>query len=189
MHSSAGWQFNSIKITLGNFLSDFLGFQYRVVHLVEGNLLLALKCELRFSIRSLYCSGTFNLTSTNCILRPDGSPYIVLEAVGTCIHFNVTCGLFFWPFFDPIELPPGTPDGHGRLGQVEERHYLGQDEVHVVVERGSELAECGEQLAGDVAVLARVVREHADHLRNELRQVDLELGAQGQGDVLGEAEE
>ena len=48
---------------------------YRVLHLVEDNLLLTLKYELGFSIRSLYCGRIFNLMSTNNVPRPDGRPF------------------------------------------------------------------------------------------------------------------
>ena len=44
---------------------------YRVIHLVEDNLLLTLLWELRFSS---HCGGTFNLMSTICIPRTDGPP-------------------------------------------------------------------------------------------------------------------
>ena len=47
---------------------------YRVVHLVGDHILMTLKYELHFTIRSLYCSGTFNLMSTNCVPQPKGPP-------------------------------------------------------------------------------------------------------------------
>ena len=47
-----------------------ISIEYRVVHLVKNNLLLTLKLQLHFSMRSLSCGGTFNWMSTNCIPPP-----------------------------------------------------------------------------------------------------------------------
>ena len=52
---------------------------YRVVHVVEDNLLLTFHKELRFIITSLYCGRAFNIMSTNIIMRPDG-PHLNLQS-------------------------------------------------------------------------------------------------------------
>ena len=49
---------------------------YRVVHLVEDNILLTLQQELHIIIRSSYCGRNFNVMSTNSIPRPGGPPCI-----------------------------------------------------------------------------------------------------------------
>ena len=46
----------------------------RVVNQVVHYVLFTWNWELRFSIRRLYCNGTFVLTSTKASVQPDGSP-------------------------------------------------------------------------------------------------------------------
>ena len=76
--------------------------KYRVVHLVEHNLLLTLKYELQFSIRSLYCRGTFNWMSTNCVPRPDGPPCTSSFQIVFGKTVTVTPARFFLVTFIPV---------------------------------------------------------------------------------------
>ena len=69
----------------------YSGWMYRVSHLVADSLLLTLKYELDFSIRSLYCGGTFNLMSTNSVPQPDGPPCNVHSFVKQKLTLQVGC--------------------------------------------------------------------------------------------------
>ena len=47
---------------------------YRVTRQVDCHLLLTSNRKLGFSVRSLYCDGTFVEVSTKASRQPDGSP-------------------------------------------------------------------------------------------------------------------
>ena len=73
---------------------------YRVAHLVADKLLLTMKLELRSSIRSLYCSGTFNLMSRKarppCTEQQNNKKHveISIDLWATRSHFNSSAAAF-----------------------------------------------------------------------------------------------
>ena len=81
-----------------------------MVHLVEDSILWIFQQALRFSIRSLYCGGTFNLMSTNCIPLPNGPPcskvypvcyvsHLRINIASQCFRLNCKLGIGPQMFF------------------------------------------------------------------------------------------